>query len=66
MIIICSAKLKSQHCLTKCFHGIPHEHDSERDGNCRNPSSCALSKAKHTITVQCKKMTKKQLKEYNK
>ena len=64
MLILCSAKYKSKHCLTKCFHGVPHEHETEREGNCRTPSSCSLSKAKHTITVQCKKLSRKQIKEF--
>jgi len=62
--IICSAQNKSDHCLNDCFHGVPHIHERERDGNCKNKSHCSLSNAKRAVSVFCKKLNKKQRMEF--
>jgi len=62
--LICSAKFKSEHCLTNCFHGVPHMPERERDANCRIPEICMLSNSKGIIKIQCKKLSAKQRKEF--
>jgi len=62
-LLMCNAQKKSDHCLNQCLHGKPHEHEKERDGNCKNPSYCTLSKSKSIIKVKCKILNKRQLKE---
>lgn len=62
---VCSATKKGQHCLVVCPHGKPHEIEKERDANCRVSQVCTLSLKKGIIYVHCKKLTKKQIKEFS-
>ena len=64
--IICSAQEKNKHCLLQCLHGVPHLSSKERDANCKKPEFCNLSDSTTTIKVQCKKLNKKQRKEFEK
>jgi len=63
--LICSARSKSEHCRTNCFHGIPHMPEKERDANCKITETCKLSKSKGTIKIQCKKLSAKQRREFS-
>jgi len=62
-LIICSYRKKSDHCLNNCFHGIPHKIEIERDAKCHTHSEiCKIPKG--IIKVICRKLNKKQQKEW--
>jgi len=54
-LYICNNKRKSNHCLTKCFHGVPHQSDG-----CKKIITCSLGKGIHK--VKCRPLLKKELK----
>ena len=63
--LICNAKNKGEHCLTNCFHGIPHEREVER-GSCHQGTEICTLSLGGIVRVHCKKLTKKQVKEFMK
>ena len=62
-LVICNAKKKFIHCVTKCFHGTPHIKETERDALCHSTKEvCDIQTG--IIKVICKPLTKKQQKEW--
>jgi len=59
--IICNAKNKSEHCLTVCFHGKPHEQTGEKKNACHTKKiHCNLMEGKATSVI-CRKLFVKEI-----
>ena len=61
-MMICSARKKNRHCLTECFHGIPHEKERERDACHLSQEICKIQKG--IIKVTCRHLNAKEKKEW--
>ena len=61
-IVICNAKKKSKHCLTKCPHGRHHIKETGSE-SCNIPQFCSLSLSGIRKMV-CKPLSKQAQKEY--
>ncbi|MCP4374052.1 MAG: hypothetical protein GY797_38995 [Deltaproteobacteria bacterium] len=57
--MICTGTKGKGHCVTHCFHGIPHEKERERDACHLNSEICDILKPK-LVRVTCKPLNKKQ------
>jgi hypothetical protein len=58
--VVCSAKKKSDHCLTQCQCGKPHLRETGHDACHLNWETCTLSKS-GIIQVICKPIKRKKI-----
>jgi len=59
--VLCTRRNKVKHCLTHCFHGIPHEREREKDACHLSTEMCSIS---GIFKVTCKLLNKKQRVEW--
>jgi len=60
--MICNAPKKSNHCLTKCGHGVPHDRERERDACHLITELCTAGLG--IFKVKCRPATAKEIEDY--
>lgn len=66
-LVICSVVDKkntglSEHCRKHCIHGRLHEYQGKNE--CGSPEFCNLGLSGTPVKVNCRKLKKKEIKEY--
>ncbi len=61
-LMICTARKKFKHCLTNCFHGTPHEKESERDACHLKSEICKIQPG--IVRTTCRHLNMQEKKEW--